>query len=190
MKKAIFILILCLPVVMIQAQVTYKVNEKSSTMHVNGTSTIHDWTMDIETFNSKFSVISSESFEINSISFSCMAESIKSEHSLMDSKTYDALKSEHYPNISFSSTAIIVNEVISGKYHVEAKGELTIAGVTKEILLQGTAARSDDNQIIVEFSHDLKMTAYQMKPPKAMMGAIVTGDEVTISGKLIFNQYN
>jgi hypothetical protein len=57
--------------------------------------------------------------------------------------------------------------------------------VTKEIELS-LRPETDDNGIKLEGSYSLKMTDYGVDPPKALLGAIKTDNEVTINFSLLF----
>ncbi|HKJ44079.1 MAG TPA: YceI family protein, partial [Sunxiuqinia sp.] len=82
------------------AQVSYKIDSKKSKMEIKGTSTIHDWEMNVESVkgaitlqeDNNLSKLSNGNLEVD-------VKSIKSDHSLMNKKTYNALKEDDYPQI-------------------------------------------------------------------------------------------
>jgi polyisoprenoid-binding protein YceI len=56
-------------------------------------------------------------------------------------------------------------------------------GTKKPVTLQ-LDGRPNGNGFEFRGTHQLKMSDFNMRPPTAMMGAVRTGDEVTISFKL------
>ncbi|MEQ8807891.1 MAG: YceI family protein, partial [Imperialibacter sp.] len=70
-------------------------------------------------------------------------------------------------------------------FAVEAKGNLTIAGKTNAVTLPVAGKRDANGKYSFEGSYKLNMKDYDMEPPTAMFGQIVTGEEVEISVNLI-----
>ena len=66
------------------------------------------------------------------------------------------------------------------KVRVVGSGNLTIAGFSRYIDLTIDLIRMSDKRLKVVGETSLKMTDYHIKKPKAMLGMIRTGDEVTI----------
>jgi polyisoprenoid-binding protein YceI len=60
-----------------------------------------------------------------------------------------------------------------------AKGNLTIAGNQKSISFPVTATVTA-NGIVFKGTTSFKMTSFGVTPPKALLGTIKTGDEITI----------
>ncbi len=166
------------------AQVSYMLDEAESSAFVRGTSTIHDWEMNVEQLQG--SITLAEAGSINSLqkgNFQTNVESLKSDRNLMNKKTYEALKSKKHPQIT-----VQVNSVKEVQGKLVANLVVTIAGqtqkVTDEIELKTLANQSLSVQGIL----DLKMTSYQVEPPVALMGTIKTDDEVKVAYHLIFKQ--
>jgi polyisoprenoid-binding protein YceI len=114
--------------------------------------------------------------------------SIKStEGSTMDNKTYEALKSDKFPQISFLLTEPVL--AIPGganAYSVTAKGTLTIAGVTKIVSMPIKISEDADKKITVEGIQKVKMSDYGIQAPTAIFGVLKTGDVITINFKATF----
>jgi polyisoprenoid-binding protein YceI len=100
-------------------------------------------------------------------------------------RLHKTLKSKDHPNIVFKLKAYNVKEdpEKEGQYKITAEGDLTLAGVTKEVQLVMTALRKDD-YIEVKGERDLLMTDFDVKPPSLMFGAIKTADEVVVKWDL------
>jgi polyisoprenoid-binding protein YceI len=105
----------------------------------------------------------------------------------MDKKTYDALKSEEHPEIKFDLSNGKVREVNGNSFIVEASGSLEIAGVTRDIEFEAEGEKMSPNQYKFTGNHKINMKDYDMEPPSAMFGQIVTGEEVTINFELVLD---
>lgn len=164
----------------------YLSQKEESIIKILGTSTVHDWEETVEDFSSSLKLNKTTSLEIKSLELKVIAESIESGKSLMNKLTYEALKTEKNPTILFSSIRQeSVHEIKEGVYNLILKGNLTIAGVKKEINLNIECTQTE-SEIVLKGSKIIKMTDYGMTPPKAMFGTIKTGDEVTIEFKSIY----
>ncbi|WP_372650486.1 YceI family protein [Draconibacterium sp.] len=161
------------------AQVSYEENESNSKLMVTGTSSIHDWEMAVEDYDCLVSASADENQQISieSIKFSCLAESITSDNKIMDNKAHKALDSDDHPKISFSADATVSATTNS---LTKTKGKLQIAGKEKEVELEFTVAEAKDDQFKVSGKIPVKMSDFGIDPPTAMMGTLKTGDEVFI----------
>jgi polyisoprenoid-binding protein YceI len=100
----------------------------------------------------------------------------------MDSKTYEAFKSEKYPSIIFTLSTKKVN---ASNLTAELKGSLAMAGTTKQVDLLVSYKVLPNGDLQINGSKQIKMTEYKMEPPTAMMGAIKVGDEVVINFEIL-----
>lgn len=158
----------------------YKGQKKGSFIKVLGTSTLHDWEENVEDFSTTLTLASSETIKIKALEVSVKAESLESGKSTMNKITYEALKSDKNPNILFSFISQEnTTKVKEGVCVVLVKGNLTIAGVKKEITLELETTQKEA-EVVLKGKKTIKMTDYGMKPPKAMFGTIKTGNEITI----------
>ncbi|UNY98721.1 YceI family protein [Zhouia spongiae] len=158
----------------------YKVANGSSTLIVEGTSNLHDWEIKAENQSGSISFTDADKAEIDKLSFSVEAESLKSGKSGMDKNTYKALNTKKYKQIKFSLVKVKDTKTRGNdEYEVNMEGDLTIAGVTKRIVLP-VQMQIKANTVKLNGSKKIKMTDYNIEPPKALFGTITTGDEVTI----------
>jgi polyisoprenoid-binding protein YceI len=200
MKKHILsVSILCFVLVYSigQAQtVKYNVTEET-TMTVSGTSTLHDWTSEVnevkgfvevdEKFAANGKIKKGE--KINLVSINVPVLSIISPRgATMDKKTYAALKSEENPEIIFVLKDSKVSSVNGEVFSVDAQGDLTIAGVTKQVEFPVEGKLVSDGKMSFSGAYKLNMVDYEMEPPSAMFGQIVTGEEVEIKFELVVNK--
>jgi len=157
---------------------------------VLGTSNLHNWTMEAKT------VTCSVAFNfgtgggtlpesLTALNLSVPVQDLKSGESSMDSRAYSALKSKKFNSIVFAMTAANVVPEAKNKFLVRTTGNLTIAGITKPVTMQVDCILNADGTITCNGSDKLKMTDYQVKPPVYMLGALKTGDELTIDFTVI-----
>ena len=103
----------------------------------------------------------------------------------MDKLTYKALKAKDYPKIKFIFKKGKIVDENKTFIDIELNGDLTIAGVTKNVTVL-TKINKNGDTIVLKGSHKLKMTDFGITPPKALLGTIKTGDEITIEFNLTF----
>ena len=168
------------------AQNEYSLNEKNSKLKISGTSNLHDWEMDAKGMSGETRLTKEDASTINvsQVNFTCPVEDIKSDHQLMDNKTYDALKKKKYPNISFKIESPEKVELNNGTGPV--KGQLTIAGKTKQVELPCSFNFEKNNMVDVTGKIQINMTDYGVDPPTAMLGALKTGEKVYVEYDLQF----
>ena len=154
---------------------------------IKGTSNVHDWQSTVEEMKSdvEVSVDGEGILQIRSCELSIPVKSIKSEKgSIMDKKTRKAMKESEYPNVNFRLTGFNAVDLSRKNFESTVKGDLRIAGVTNPIEFDVKGTYSSSNNIEIKGSHDLKMTDYGIDPPVALLGAMKTGDDVTVEFKI------
>lgn len=151
---------------------------------INGTSTLHDWDMKSSkgTADVNFEFAGDKLTGISGLNFNMPAESLKSEHSMMDKNAYKALKTDDNKNISFVQTSATISPIDATTYQLKLMGKLTIAGTTKVTDLVATAKyNAADKSFAVSGTKKFKMSEFGVKPPTVMMGTIKTGDPLTVT---------
>ena len=150
---------------------------------VTGTSTLHDWEEVAEQKSGSITLDNTgELPKINALKFTVEAESLKSGKGAMDKNTYKALETKKYKQIVFelkSVKSVSPITAASDRYKVVATGNLTIAGSTNTIDLPFNLTIKDD-RVLLEGKKPLKMTDYNIEPPKALLGTITTGNEIEV----------
>lgn len=188
-RLKIIMLLLFAGLTMITEAQTFVLTPSGNKVEVKGTSSLHDWKMELTKVNSGFQLVK-EGVSVKSIdnaSFSCNAKDLKSESSLMDKKAWDALKADKQPEIKFTSgpiSGIVTNgDQITGK----AKGQLTVAGQTREVTFP-FSGKISGNSVKIDATADLAMSNFNITPPTAMLGSLKTGDKITVSVSLQYVQ--
>ena len=155
---------------------------------IEGTSNIHDWVMNADKGTSTAVFMTDTHGAINglsSLTFTMPVESLKSEHSGMDKNAYKAMRSDKYASLTFSVLSASIKPA-GNNYQVYSKGRLTISGVSRDVDVTAICTVNADKSIAVNGSYKLKMTAYNVTPPSIMLGAIKTGDDITVKFNLLF----
>ena len=178
----------------LHSQTTYKINDsKDIDMKLSGTSTLHKWAMDAKTFSGEaqfgFKTGSDDQLaSIKSLNFSLEVQNLKSGEKGLDKNAYKALKTGKYKDIFYKLISATVSPESDNKYLVKTNGSLTIAGVTKEVTMDVYCVVNKDGSITCNGSKKLKMTDYQVKPPTFMLGAMKTGDAITLDFVLVYKK--
>ncbi len=176
MKKTIYqttALLICFGAFQLAAQNgDYSLDTSESTMSVLGTSTLHDWESVVEEVSAQATV---KGKNLTNVSLTAAVKSIKSGKAGMDSNTYKALKADDYPEITF-----VAEKLKSSGSSLAGDGQLTVGAVTNDITVDLTYEELSDDAFKVTGEIPMKMTDFGITPPTAMLGAIKTGDDVTI----------
>jgi hypothetical protein len=156
---------------------------------VLGTSNLHNWSMEDKDVACSVQFIYGAGktlpVSLAAFTFSFPVHNLKSGESGMDSKAYDAMNAKNSGNIAFVASS---SKIIPGANHqftVKSSGNLTIAGVTKAVALTAACSVKPDGTIACAGTDTLLMTDYQIKPPTYMLGALRTGDKLTIDFAMI-----
>lgn len=179
MKTAasIFIFLLLSPV-WVLSQNTYRISLTS--LVIKGTSNVHKWESKVTQLSGSAD-LTFEGTQLKKLTqsrFEIPVKSIKSSKgSMMDNKTYQALKSTECANITFQ---LISSSLEANGTKLNASGTLTVACVPKTIDLVSTLKEVNNGQYTLTGSVKMKMTDFGIKPPTALLGTMVTGDDITI----------
>jgi len=156
------------------AQETYTLTADSK-LTIDGTSTVHDWTV---TANSMQGIVKVEGTSPKEIDFQVNVADIISERgATMDKKMHNALKKEEYPKVLF-----VLKEV---KGQDSVSGTLTIAGNSNDVDIESKISNSGD---VLKISGEKKIVLkdFEIEPPTAMFGQVIVGDDVTVKFDLVF----
>lgn len=165
------------------AQKPYTLDSKS-TFSVAGTSTLHDWEMKSAsgTGTASLNIANGKLIDIEALTITLLAESVKSEKKSMDKVAYETLKTDKNKNIKYVlKSAEKVNETTW-----ELTGTYTIAGVSK-IYKTSVKTTVTKDGLNLQGSNKITFADFGMKSPTAMLGTIKTGQDLTIKFNLNFN---
>ena len=189
--KSMTILLLFITASLISSGDEYKLDTKKSKLEVDGTSTLHDWTLNLKKMTAKMTGRVSESenspFNLEKLEFKCKVEDLKSSLESMDDVMYEAMNTEKHKYIIYKLKKVDSTWEQDGKTWMQTIGDLTIHGVTKEVLMKvEIAEQSDAFQFLG--SESFNMSEFGIEPPSAMFGTINSGDKITIRFDVTFIQ--
>lgn len=171
----------------------------ASTLTVEGTSTLHDWKVRSGTI-AGFVEIAPEFLSDPSLaSVAALREGGKpplvrvtvpvgdlesTEGGRMDKVMLQALKAKAHPEIRYELERAVLPAgaaPAAGPFNLDTRGRLTVAGVTREIAMPVTVARSAGGEVTVKGKTPLRMSDFGIDPPRALLGTIKSGDAITVS---------
>jgi len=193
------LLSLCLAMLLswgLQAQASTYALDETSAISIKGTSTFHDWTATVGEFSgtlalgNAFKANKSKVLVVDEAALQFQVVSIDGGRgAAMNKKIKAALKATEHPAITFNITqaqkAVIQKSDEGGTLKVS--GQLAMAGVSKEITLSLTNKAAEDGTLAFVAEYPMKLSDFEMEPPSAMFGQIVTGDDITIVFDLKFS---
>jgi len=171
----------------LHAQTAYKLGPKP-TMDLYGTSTLHNWEMSAHSFagSAQITLTSDNQLSsINGLTVMLPVHNLKSEHDGMNDNAYEALKADTYRDIVFKLTSSKIVSSGGNKYQITAYGNLTIAGVSKQITLTATGQVNADGSIGVSGTVPLKLSEFNIERPSFMLGTMSVGDALTLNYSLV-----
>lgn len=174
-KRALLSILFVFVVQFAFAQKSFQLQTKPE-LKVSGTSSLHDWEMpsSIATGSMKATEAGGKLTQIQSLSITMPAESIKSGKKGMDKKAYEALKTDRNKNVTFE----LKSASKAGDIWTLA-GTFNIAGTAKQVSLKVKETSVSGIYGLIG-TYSFKLSDYGITPPTAMMGTIKTGDEVKI----------
>jgi hypothetical protein len=183
------------------AEMTKLSARSGSKMRVEGTSNIHDWQVESPLIGGSIDVgqnfpmeqgqsaspgkvdAKGEAF-VTVRSLKSIEKDGKPYSDKMDEIMYEKLDLKT-PRITFKITELTLKEAAKSKdepYIFDAKGEVTVAGVSKEITMPVKVLPMADKKIKISGVAPLKMSAFKIEPPapKIALGLIKTADDVKV----------
>ena len=169
-----------------------------SELWIEGGSTMHDW--ESRTNETRIALMGTEGTEtpaslevfvdlvrasaVTGLSLEVPVATMKSGKNSLDKKLWKTLNSKDHPTIDYRlSIYEFLNDTTADTLQVRAIGTITVAGVERPDTLEASLY-ADDNGLWLEGSHELRMTMFEVKPPKMMLGALRTHDDFTVFYKL------
>ena len=167
------------------AQSKYLLNSHS--IEIEGTSNVMSWEAEVSDVSGEFILKANGNDVISDVektSLRIKASTIEgSEGRRMTEKIYEALNVQRHQYITFRLQE--VQQVRSSSnnpelFRIVSSGVLTISGVSRNINLNTVGRILPNGNIIFSGSKAINMTHYEVKPPRAMLGALRTREEVTV----------
>jgi len=179
--------------------IVYKPVADGSKVKIDGTSSLHDWTVNGQQIDGKieFLVKVPNGATAKQITAAILADpKVKADVSIpvsslksakkdkdMDKKMYEALKSKDNPTISYYLTELkVVSESKPDQtdFRLQTIGELTIAGERRTLKMPMDIQVLEGRQLRVTGNTWIKMSDYNIKRITALGGMIKCGDTVEV----------
>lgn len=186
------LIILYVAVGTVMAQQNSYILLDKSIMQIKGTSTIHDWSCDVQELIMDVSFAFSETPEspVQALSLTVPVKKIESGKGGMNKKIYEALKEKNHPNITFKlTTSKLATTGTNGNdsgWQMVVNGILNIAGTSREVSIPVVGSVFEDGTYKFAGSYEINMKDYGVDPPSAMFGTIKSGELVIVSFELFF----
>lgn len=178
------------------AQQTLTPAPRGNKVKVDGTSSVHDWSVKshtikgsanlpeaLDTSTSLAEVGWLASKKVNpKIVVHIPVKTLTSGKDGMDENMYEAFHANKNPTITFDLDHIwAVKAESTNEVKAQASGKLTMAGKTKDVLLNVKIYRKSDGSLEIKGRHKIDMRHYGIEPPTAMLGMMKTGPTVHVS---------
>lgn len=172
-----------------------------SKIAINGTSTVHDWTVEgliiggtveagpnfpADPASAKPGKVDAKATVFIPVRSLKSMKDDKPYSTAMDDIMYGKLKMEEQRNIEFKLNSLTLKEApksAEGPYLFESVGELKVAGVTKSITMPLEMMVPEPNRLKFSGTVDAKMSDFGIEPPAPTvgLGLIKTADEIKLS---------
>jgi polyisoprenoid-binding protein YceI len=166
----------------------------ASKIWIEGTSNVHDWKAQAAVIDAVIELdaaglAAGPATLVRKVTITIPVKELKSGKGGMDGNIQKALKSDRNPDITYTLTSI---EALVGDgkdaFTLRAAGTLKLAGAENAVTVDIVATRLADGTIKATGTLPVKMTAFAVKPPTALLGTIKCGDEVKIRFDLVVGQ--
>ncbi|NNE36510.1 MAG: YceI family protein [Rhodothermales bacterium] len=148
-----------------------------STMQISGGSSMHDWACDAAVTGTVDRQSDEPGVLPIAVAIRVDVEEIECGKRIMNKKLRKAFQSGRHPSVEF-----VMDDVSwSSDDVMTAEGTVTAAGVVRSVSVDVTEILDERGNLSYTGSVDMLMTDFGIKPPTAMLGAMKTHDEVTVS---------
>ncbi len=155
---------------------TFQVSNAESDLKIEGTSTLHDWTIKANNVSgsAEVSVVNGQITTMNYLNFYVAVKELESGKDAMNKNTYKAMKAGEFPKVKYEW----VRNVSQQGNLMKTAGRLTVGAVTRSIYMDVRTAVGTG--VSFQGQTSFNMSDYGIEPPTAVFGTIKTGDKVTI----------
>lgn len=170
--------------------IRYTAQPAGSLIKIDGTSTIHDWSVDSKMvggyieFDPAFSLDHPSPGKVNArVAVLIPVRQLRSDKTAMDTIMYESMKEKDHRRIDYRLTEMTLKEApksADAPMLFETKGELVVAGVTNVIQMPVTMTRVEKDKLKFAGSTTVKMTNFGIQPP-TKLGLFSTGDDVKLT---------
>ncbi len=167
----------------------YEISPQSQII-LNGASNVNSFTFhsqaisghgEIDTTARNIDTTATTSKDAIDVSFRVDVRTFDSGNSRMNRDMYKALKAEENPYIEFQLLSLKFERFLGEAQALfSAQGSLEVAGVENKITLSIMLSQVDNQLYQLQGHKRIKMTHYEIEPPKALFGLVQARDELTV----------
>jgi polyisoprenoid-binding protein YceI len=164
-----------------------------SELSFEGTSTLHAFHCKTTKFEAVVSVdptyaeakLSQVKTLLRSVEVVIPVKSLSCGNKGLEENMFKTLKADKFPEIRYHmATYQIAGDATDDGVTLQAVGTLTVAGQSKTIAMSVKTGRGASGSATAAGTQEILMTDFGIKPPVFMLGALRTGNKVTVSFKL------
>jgi polyisoprenoid-binding protein YceI len=181
--------------------ITYRAVPRGSVMKIDGTSTIHDWTVESQVIGGMMELDSNFPLDPSKeppkdlkltpkVDVTIPVRQLKSGNSLMDTVMHNAMNAQTNANIKYNLIEMTPKGKTDKGLTFGTKGTVTCNGVTRTNEFDVVMTKVDEKKLKVSGTTKLKMTDFKISPPapKVALGAIKTADDVKLTFEWLTQQ--
>jgi polyisoprenoid-binding protein YceI len=174
--------------------VTYMAVPNGSTMKIDGTSTMHDYTVETKVIGGKMELDSNFPLDPSKdapkdltvtpkVNVRIPVRQLKSGKSLMDTVMHNAMKAEEFPLIEYTLLEMKPAGKADNGMKFTTKGVITCSGQKKTNDFDVVISKVEGDKLKVSGTTKLKMTDFGIQPPAPAiaLGTIKTADDVKLT---------
>jgi polyisoprenoid-binding protein YceI len=165
----------------------FNLNKAQSSLIVEGTSSLHDWYLKATDMSGQINFNLDSVLHIKKLTLLVQVMGLKGAKKGMIKKMCNTLQVAKYGTIAYQLKRIDkITRINPQKYSLQTTGNLIISGVSRQVPLK-LFVTVKDNNITVVGDKKLKMTDYNIKPPKALFGMLKTADTLKVNFNVMYN---
>ncbi len=160
----------------------FQVDVSESRIAVLGHSSLHDWTLKVNMSQLRLKKVVCLENQLTHISVAFPIKGMVPPKKGMKKKILKVLQSKTYPMISirledfyFKNDSVYTDNAL-----------YTVAGITKKKSFKAAYMLAKNNGFRLSGSQEIKFSDFDMKPPSAMLGLVITRNELLVNFDLYF----
>lgn len=156
--------------------------DPSGKIWIEGTSNVHGWTCEVKQFSGSVTADLNDGAltGLQATTVTVPKAQLDCDNGQMNRRMMRALNADANPQISFQLTGAQVGQPNNNAFLMQANGRLTLNGTTRNVRFQANGQVLDNGRYQLTGSVPVKMSDFGIDPPTAMLGAMRTGDDVTV----------
>lgn len=160
-----------------------------SRLWIEGTSTVHDWTCEVSTFEGQLDALADALESVQAVQVRVPVKALDCKNGTMNKKAHRALKADTSPEVTYRLTSATPSgTAANGQFELETAGQLTIGGVTCPISMTVAGERDGVGRLRFKGQASVLMSSFGIDAPTAMLGALKTGDRVVVGFDVVLSR--